>query len=212
LYRERFSLRRNLLRKSTTIVGVAGNVTRPSRTASLVAAVLAEATAGASAQSRLIELADIGPELFQAVVPEPFESFASKRLSPRARATIQAIEAADALVVGTPVYKGSYSGALKHLFDLIPPNALAGKPVLLAATAGTPLHGLVIEHQLRPLFGFFKALTIPTSIFALESDFQDYRVAQPALVERIRCAADEISELLAARSARQHREAALAIA
>ena len=84
--------------------------------------------------------------------------------------------------MGTPVYKDSYTGVLKHLFDLVPPNALAGKPVLLAATGGTPPHGLVVDHQLRPLFGFFKALTIPASIFALESDFQGYSVEQAALV------------------------------
>jgi len=201
--------------KRNSIVGVAGNITRPSRTASLVAAVLAEITARGDAQSRLVELVDIGPELFQAVAPhafESFEAFASARLSSHVRSVIKAIEAADALVVGTPVYKGSYTGALKHLFDLIPPNALAGKLVLLAATGGTPLHGLVIEHQLRPLFGFFKALTMPASIFALESDFQDYRIEHAALTERIRRAADDITELLAMQSARRLEPAARAIA
>ena len=113
--------------------------------------------------------------------------------------------------MGTPVYKDSYTGALKHLFDLIPPNALAGKPVLLAATGGTPPHGLVVDHQLRPLFGFFKALTIPASIFALESDFQGYSVEQPALVERVRRAADEITDVLAMHAARNH-QAVLATA
>ena len=84
-------------------------------------------------------------------------------------------------MVATPVYKGSYSGALKHLFDLVRPNALTGKPVLVAATGGSPLNGLVTEHQLRPLFGFFNALTLPTAIFALESDFQNYRIDKPEL-------------------------------
>jgi FMN reductase len=200
------------LRTFSSVVGVAGNITRPSRTASLVSALLSEIAAAGGAQSRLIELVDIGPDLFQSVVPEPFESFASRRLSPRARSALQAIETADALVVGTPIYKGSYTGALKHLFDLIPPNALAGKLVLLAATGGTPLHGLIIEHELRPLFGFFRALTIPASVFALESDFKDYRVEQPALVERVRRAADELIELLAMRAAGRLAQAELATA
>jgi FMN reductase len=206
------SPRRNLLRTFSSVVGVAGNITRPSRTASLVSVLLSEIAAGSGAQTRLIELVDIAPDLFQSVVPEPFESFASQRLSPRARTTLQAIEAADALVVGTPVYKGSYTGALKHLFDLIPPNALAGKLVLLAATGGTPLHGLVIEHELRPLFAFFRALTIPASIFALESDFKDHRVEQSTLVERVRRAADEMTELLATRAPRVLAQAELATA
>jgi FMN reductase len=206
------STRRSVLRTFSSVVGVAGNITRPSRTASLVSILLSEIAAGSGAQTRLIELVDIAPELFQSVVPEPFESFASRRLSPRARFALQAIEAADALVVGTPVYKGSYTGALKHLFDLIPPNALAGKLVLLAATGGTPLHGLVIEQELRPLFGFFRALTIPASIFALESDFKDHRVEQPALVERVCRAAGEMTELLATRAPRVLAQAELATA
>jgi FMN reductase len=181
------------LRTFSSVVGVAGNITRPSRTASLVSILLSEIAAGSGAQTRLIELVDIAPELFQSVVPEPFESFASRRLSPRARSALQAIEAADAL-------------------DLIPPNALAGKLVLLAATGGTPLHGLVIEQELRPLFGFFRALTIPASIFALESDFKDHRVEQPALVERVCRAAGEMTELLATRAPRVLAKAELATA
>jgi FMN reductase len=200
------------LMNALSIVGVAGNITRPSRTATLLSAVLAEIVALSGAQSRLIELVDIGPQLFQSIQPERFESFVSQRISPQVRSIIQAIETADALVVGTPVYKGSYTGALKHLFDLIPPNALDGKPVLLAATGGSPLHGLVTEHQLRPLFGFFGALTMPTTIFALESDFQNYRVERPELAVRVSRAAAEIADFLVARSARRRAQAALATA
>ena len=79
--------------------------------------------------------------------------------------------AADALIVGSPVYKGSYTGLFKHLFDFVEPEALAGKPVILTATGGGPRHALVVEHSLRPLFGFFTALTIPTAIYASDQDF-----------------------------------------
>jgi FMN reductase len=181
-----------------TVVGIAGNITRPSRTSALVSAILAEISLRSQLPSRLIELVDIGSELFQAIVPEHFDSFFSHRISANVRAVIRAIETADALIVGTPVYKGSYTGALKHLFDLIPPNALAGKPVLLAATAGSPLHGLVTEHQLRPLFGFFNARTVATTVFALERDFQNYQVETAELVARIKRAAAELAEWLPA--------------
>jgi FMN reductase len=194
-----------------SIVGVAGNIARPSRTAALLSAILAEICALQNAQSRVIELVDVGPHLFQPFVPEGLQSFALERLPPEARSAIQAIESADALVVATPVYKGSYSGALKHLFDLVRPNALTGKPVLVAATGGSPLHGLVTEHQLRPLFGFFNALTLPTAIFALESDFQNYRIDKPELLARVKRAAAEFVELLEARSGRR-RQAASATA
>jgi FMN reductase len=173
-----------------SIVGVAGNITRPSRTSALVSALLAEIRSLSSAQTRLLELADLGPHLFH--------SFAPERLPAEARSAIHAIETADALVVGSPVFKGSYTGAFKHLFDLVRPNALTGKLVLLTATGGSPMHGLVTEHQLRPLFGYFNALTLPTTIFALESDFRDYRIDKPELTARIGRAASEIVDLLEA--------------
>jgi FMN reductase len=194
---------REYLMRFLSIVGVAGNITRPSRTSALLSAVLAEICSLQDAQSRIIELVDVGRQLFQPFVPERLQAFAFERLPQEARSAIQAIETADALVVATPVYKGSYSGALKHLFDLVRPNALTGKPVLLAATGGSPLHGLVTEHQLRPLFGFFNALTLPTAIFALESDFQNYRIDKPELLARVKRAAAEFVELLEARSGRR---------
>jgi FMN reductase len=187
-----------------SIVGVSGNITRPSRTSALVSALLAEIRSLSSVQTRLLELVDIGPHLFDSFVPE--------RQSHEARSAIQAIETADALVVGTPVFKGSYSGAFKHLFDLVRPNALAGKVVLLTATGGSAMHGLVTEHQLRPLFGYFNALTLPTAIFALESDFRDYRIEKPELSARICRAAAEIVDLLNARSARSRAQAEFATA
>jgi len=195
-----------------SVVGVAGNIARPSRTSALISAILAEICSLSGAQSRLIELADVGPQLFQQQAPEQLRSFTREHLGHDARSALAAVEAADALVVGTPVYKGSYTGALKHLFDLIPPNGLAGKPVLLAATAGSPLHGLVTEHQLRPLFGFFNARTVPTTIFALEGDFQNFRVEKPELTARIKRAAAELAEWLPAPSVHRRSPAALATA
>jgi FMN reductase len=192
---------------SLSVVGVAGNIARPSRTAALVSAITAQVADLSGANSKLIELVDVGPQLFPSFSADGLKSFNREKLPQMGRSAIEAIEAADALVVGSPVYKGSYTGAFKHLFDLVRPNALVGKPVLLSATGGTPLHGLVTEHQLRPLFGFFNALTLPTTIFALEHDFQDYRVATTELAVRVKRAATEFVELLDAKSSRQRRPA-----
>ena len=101
------------------------------------------------------------------------------------RAIVAQLLSADALVVGSPVYKGSYTGLFKHLFDLVDPAALAGKPVLLTATGGGDKHALVIEHQLRPLFGFFEAFTLPTGVYASGADFSDGVPTAPALLARI---------------------------
>lgn len=162
---------------TVSIVGVAGSVIRPSRTTALVNAVLDTLSSRIDARASLIELVDAAPALFGALTPD--------RLDGEAKALVRAVETADLLVIGSPVYRASYTGALKHLFDLIRHDALAGKPVILTATGGSQLHGLVTEHQLRPLFGFFNALSLPTAVYATEADFRDYRIVNPAISDRI---------------------------
>ena len=41
----------------------------------------------------------------------------------------------------------------------------------MAATAGTARHSLVLEHALRPLFGYLHAVVVPTGVFAATDDF-----------------------------------------
>ena len=172
------------------IVGLSGNVKRPSRTASLVEAIVSRARDRLGAESTVFELVDAAPVLFRAL--------RSDQLDAEGRAIIDAVETADILVVGSPVYRASYTGALKHLFDLVDYRALTNKRVILAATGGTPLHGLMTEHQLRPLFGFFNALTLPTAIYATEADFTEYDITSPAVHERIDRAVSELTQVLAA--------------
>lgn len=173
-----------------TILGVSGNVKRPSRTASLVDAVVSLSAERLGGNGRLIELVDAAPLLFKALRAD--------QLDAEGRAIIEAVEAADVLVVGSPVYRASYTGALKHLFDLVDYRALTGKRVILVATGGTPLHGLMTEHQLRPLFGFFNALTLPTAIYATEADFTDYDISNSAVRGRIERAVSELAQVLPA--------------
>ncbi len=107
-----------------------------------------------------------------------------------------AVEQADVLVVSTPVYRGSYTGLFKHFFDLIQQDALIDKPVLLAATGGSERHALVIDHQLRPLFSFFQARTLPLGVYATDRDFVDHRLRDEALLERARLAVQRALPLI----------------
>jgi FMN reductase len=166
-----------------SIVGVSGSLSRPSRTSALVSAVLDSVQERVFADSQLLDLADIAQGLFTASSYD--------RLLPQSRAIIDDIENADLLVVGTPVYRGSYSGSFKHLFDLVRHDRLRGKPVILTATGGSQMHGLITEHQLRPLFGFFSALSLPTTVYATEADFKNYLLSNSAIQQRIATAADE---------------------
>jgi FMN reductase len=83
------------------------------------------------------------------------------------------IERCDILVVGSPVYKASYTGMLKHLFDLIEMKALISRPVLAFATGKAPAHGRQVESHMRSLFDFFDARIAGNFIYALDQDFED---------------------------------------
>ena len=109
---------------------------------------------------------------------------------------LAAIEGADVLVVATPVYRGAYTGLFKHFFDFIGQDALIDKPVLLAATGGSERHALVIDHQLRPLFSFFQARTLPLGVYATDNDFVDHRLRNQALIERSRLAVQRALPLI----------------
>ena len=97
-----------------------------------------------------------------------------------------AVEAADALIVGTPVYRASFTGLFKHFFDFVEQTALVDVPVLLAASGGSDRHALVLEHQLRPLFSFFQAQTLPIGAYATDRDFTpEYTVKSEQLSDRV---------------------------
>jgi FMN reductase len=106
---------------------------------------------------------------------------------------VRRVAAADAVVAVTPVYTGSYSGLFKMFVDVLDDGVLAGKPVLIAATAGTARHSLVLEFALRPLFAYLRADVVPTAVFAASSDFGAAGTAG-ALSTRIDRAAGELAD------------------
>jgi FMN reductase len=84
---------------------------------------------------------------------------------------LDTVTMADALIVVSPTFSASYSGLFKMFFDVLEDQALAGKPVLLAATGGTERHSLVLEFALRPLFAYLKALPVATGVYAASTDW-----------------------------------------
>ena len=179
--------------KKLKLVAVSGGLQRPSRTLVLVEEIVAALGAAVPINARLIELSELAPALGSAIY--------RNQLPPGAKAHIEAIEAADVLVVASPVFRGSFTGLFKHLFDLVGQEALIDKPVLLAATGGSNRHSLVIEHQLRPLFAFFQALTLPLGVYASEHDFEGYEIASTALRQRIALAVERAAPWLQGRDA-----------
>ena len=179
------------------VVALSGGTWRPSRTLVLTQALLAELAGHLPIDSHLIELGDIARPLGGAL--------SRQELSAEVEAELQAIEQADLLIVAAPVYRGSYPGLLKHLFDLIDLNALIDTPVLLAATGGSERHALVLDHQLRPLFSFFQALTLPIGVYGSEGDLQNYQVSSPVLQARVSLAAERAAPFFAAHAHSQRK-------
>jgi len=163
------------------VVAVSGSLTAPSRTTALVEEIVAAFVRAleptTEVDAHIITLNSLGPHLAGVL--------SRKALPPIAEEELQRIENADLLVVATPVYRASFTGLFKHLFDFVDQYALVDTPVLLAATGGSERHALIIEHQLRPLFGFFQSLALPVGVYAHDSDIVDYSVADTALAERI---------------------------
>ncbi|MGY1637420.1 FMN reductase [Geodermatophilus sp. SYSU D00742] len=114
---------------------------------------------------------------------------------------IDTVVGADGLIAVTPVFSGSYSGLFKTFFDVLDRESLTGKPVLLGATAGTARHSLVIEHAMRPLFAYLRAIAVPTGVFAAPEDWAGDGGVDRALAVRVERAAGELADLVAGRPA-----------
>ncbi|MEI4482938.1 MULTISPECIES: FMN reductase [unclassified Phyllobacterium] len=165
------------------VVGLSGNFNRPSKTRLLVTNTVNRISRQYGLAAEIYDLIDLGDSLGSARHVSELSSEAGKILD--------RIIAADILVVGTPTYKGSYAGLFKHFVDLLEPLALKGKPVVLTATGGSDRHALIVEHQLRPLFGFFMAHTLPTGVFAVDRDFLNHEIISEHIHARIDQAVEE---------------------
>ncbi|YCK36554.1 FMN reductase [Actinomadura sp. ATCC 39365] len=179
------------------LVVVTAGLTQPSSTR-LLADRLAEATRrrlDGAAEVRVVELRDLAVDIANNLVT----GFPGTRL----REVVEAVTEADGLIAVTPTFSGSYSGLFKSFFDVLDNTALAGTPVLIAATGGTARHSLVLEHALRPLFAYLRAVVVPTAVYAASEDWGGGGDSfTDGLGERIDRAAGELAGLLAGRAPR----------
>jgi len=148
------------------------------------------ASAGAPATTSVIELGPLAVDTARAAVA----GFPGEQL----QEAIDRLAAADAIIAATPVYKAGISGLFKSFVDVLDNDLIIAKPVLLAATGGTPRHALVIDDQMRPLFAYMRALTLPTSVYAAPEDW-----ATTELGTRIQRAATELAVMVRAGVERQ---------
>jgi FAD reductase [NAD(P)H] len=122
------------------------------------------------------------------------------------RKVVEMVTAADCYIISTPIFQASLSGSLKNLFDLLPPNTFRGKVIGFVATGGTYQHFLVIENQLKPIAGYFRAYTAPDYVYAHRDHFnKNNEIIDPDVADRIVALAKQVVHMSKALSAHQER-------
>jgi FMN reductase len=181
-----------------TLAVVSAGLRQPSSTR-LLADRLAAATAdelssrGFAVTTTAVELRDHAHDITNHMLT----GFAS----PGWQAVLTQIADADGLIAVTPIFTASVSGLFKSFADVLEDGSLAGKPVLIAATGGTARHSLALDHALRPLMSYMRAVTVPTGVYAAPEDWSQSapESSTAALSGRIRRAAAELAEEMARR-------------
>ncbi|TQN42607.1 FMN reductase [Blastococcus colisei] len=181
-----------------TLAVVSGGLSNPSSTRllgdRLTAATVASLKArGEDTTVEVVELRSHARDLADNLVT----GFANQAL----RTAVDTVTGADGLIAVTPIFSASYSGLFKTFFDVLEKDALVGTPVLLGATAGTARHSLALEHAVRPLFTYLRAVTVPTAVFAATEDWAGAGGVDRALAGRIDRAAGELADLVSGRPA-----------
>jgi len=161
------------------------------RIASRAAALAARR--GTTVTVSVIELRELATDIASALT--------TQLVTPKLAHAIAALGQADGIVASTPVYQAGPSGLFTSFFQVLDNDLLIGKPVVLAATAGTARHALVADDQMRPLFAFLRTMAAPTSVFAAPEDWSD-----PALAKRVDRAALELVLLMESGFARAIRD------
>ena len=111
---------------------------------------------------------------------------------------IEQVSTADGLIAVTPIFTASYNALFKAFFDVLDKDAIVGLPVLIGATGGSERHSLALDHALRPLFGYLRAMVVPTAVYAASADFGARGGDTAGLAKRIDRAAEEFAALIKA--------------
>ncbi len=180
------------------LVTVSAGTSDPSSTGLLAGRAVGRVQAlaakrGNTVAAKLIELRELSADIATALT--------SQLITPKLRTAAGALGEADGIIAAAPVYKAGASGLFTSFFQVLDNDLLIGKPVILAAAAGTARHALVTDDQMRSLFAFLRALPVPTSLFAAPEDWSD-----PALARRVDRAASELVLLMESGFARQVRD------
>jgi len=177
---------------STHILAISGSPSARSRSTALLQLALMQ-----------LESAEATQQTLHARELPPAALLAANTQEPQIRAAIAAVEAADLVIVATPIYKAAYSGLLKTFLDLLPQDALRGKTVLPLATGGSSAHLLALDYTVKPVLMALGARHILDGVFATDAQLQPHEtggfVPDPALLQRLDRALQGLDEAPAPR-------------
>jgi FMN reductase len=155
----------------TRLVAVVGAVTPPGRLNAAIRYAVDHASALPGVTATLLNLADHRVSFADGRPPERFTDDTAR--------VVGALASADAALIASPVYRGSFTGALKNLLDLTPVEALRSKPIGIVAMGATLHHYLGVDWHLRAVLAWFGALVAPTGVYLESAHFQDGKLADP---------------------------------
>ena len=171
-----------------TILGISGSMTKGGSTRAVIDAVLQ----GAKAYNPhlITDVVDLRHVTLSFCDGRPLHEYSDDTAQ-----VVERIQAADAYVIGTPIYRGSYTGSLKNLLDHLPVEALMGKVVGLVATAATDHHYLSIDQELRPVLMWFNAHLVPGSVYVRSNQLQGNEVVDAQVKEHLHVLGQAVADM-----------------
>jgi FMN reductase len=146
------------------LLAIVGSVTPPGRLLNATNWLLNNALAAHKGlDTELINLADKQIAFADGRPPEQYQDDTA--------ATVHSVQASDGVIIASPVYRGSITGALKNLLDHLPVESLAAKPIGVVAMGATQHHFLGVDWHLRDILSWFGAIIVPTSVYLASADF-----------------------------------------
>jgi FMN reductase len=168
---------------------VVGAATPPGRLAAAVAAAADEVRG--DHEDIEVDVINLGEAPIDTCDGRPLDGYGAET-----RQTVERIAAAAAVLLAAPVYRASFPGVLKNLLDIVPVEALQGKPVGIVAMGGSAHHYLAVDTQLRQVLGWFGALVAPTGVYLTGADFRDGALTSESARKDLVALADTLLTLL----------------
>ena len=171
-----------------TLLGIHGTVTNPGRLHQALESALAAAAAhDSSITTELLHLGDHQISFADGRPPEAYGDDTEK--------VFEQVTSADMYIIATPIFRASFTGALKNLLDHIPVEGMMGKACGLIGMGATDHHYLTVDTQLRPVLAWFGAHLVPGQVYLKSQHFQDGKLAEPKAIVGLETLGRSVSAL-----------------